>query len=89
MKKYLMIIIALSSTVFFTACGGGGTSDGGGSTQITVAACETPDVIANYTLLQSGDTIVKDEASTVINTFHDVDGNKRICVSSGSAHILR
>ena len=93
MKKYLLIITVLTLSVLLTACGGGGgTSDeaiggiSGGS--IVITPCETPHVVANYTLLKSGDTIVKEDDNTTIETFHNVDGNKVVC-KNGNAHILR
>ena len=45
--------------------------------------------IATYTPLQSGDTLVKDDDNTSVKIYHDVNGIKKVCLVSGSAHILR
>ena len=89
MKKYLLTITVLTLSVLLTACGGGGgTSDEASGGDIVIAPCETPDVVANYTPLLSGDTIISEDNNTTIETFHNIDGNKVIC-KNGNAHILR
>ena len=90
--KYLKYVLALFVVITFTACGGGGSggsAEFSGTTQeIDVVLCSSG-TIDTYTELLSGDTIVKLEDPTVINTYHDIDGNKLICVDTGSAKIVR
>ena len=90
MKKQIKYILITLTTLLFTACGGGeGSANFTGTTvDIDIVLCSST-TIANYTKLQSGDAIVKDDPNTIINTYHDIDGNKLICVSSGAAHITR
>ena len=92
MKKIIITLTLIFTSLWFNSCGGGGS--GGASVtqiQITVACVTSPtltDIDAYITLL-SGDTIVKDEDNTTISTFHDIDGVKKVCLVSGSAHIVR
>eukprot|EP00767_Chilomastix_cuspidata_P008293 gnl/Chilomastix_cuspidata/9460.p2 GENE.gnl/Chilomastix_cuspidata/9460~~gnl/Chilomastix_cuspidata/9460.p2 ORF type:complete len:103 (+),score=5.65 gnl/Chilomastix_cuspidata/9460:29-337(+) len=95
--KYLSICIIVLS---FASDGGGGgsssSSDGGtdtpddntDSTKTEIVSCLDSSNIEEYTSLQSDDEIVKDSEETVISIYHDSDGNKKICVESGSAYIL-
>jgi hypothetical protein len=92
------------TTTFFialglSACGGGGGSasfeNTNTATQIDISIpCVTnPSTtdINNYITLLSGDTISKSGDVTII-TYHDSDGDKKVCVdgsSTGSAYILR
>jgi hypothetical protein len=100
MKKRILIntLIATSITIGLTACGGGG---GGGSDasfadaetlipiDVNCTANPTQLDIDSYITLNSGDVIVKDEENTTISTYHDIDGNKKVCRVTGSAHIIR
>ena len=87
-KRYVFISIT-ASILFFTACGGGG---GGSTTEIvldnssntiTVTSCE------NYIIINDGDSLVKDTTDTVVKIIHDSNNVKKVCVVSGSAHIVR
>lgn len=98
LKYSLPLIIALG----FSACGGGGGGgsdasfeSGNGTIQIDIdIQCVTnPNVndIDTYITLESGDTISKSGDVTIV-TYHDVDGNKKVCKdqnSTGTAYILR
>lgn len=95
-KYSLPLIIALG----FSACGGGGGSDasfesGNGTVQIDIdVQCVTNPAlndIDTYIELKSEDTISKNGDVTIV-TYHDIDGNKKVCKdqnSTGSAYILR
>ncbi|QOY52288.1 hypothetical protein [Candidatus Sulfurimonas baltica] len=95
MKNITAIITFVLLTIGFNACSGGGgdASFENGQTIIPVSiACITaPDEndIATYETLLSGDAIVKDDVNTTVSIYHDVDGNKKICLVSGVAHIVR
>lgn len=97
MKKIYSLILLIAVSLSFTACGGGG----GGSSfkqttvNITVAclttspATPTSAQIATYQELFSGDSIVKDNPSTVVQIYTPVGQNSRVCLESGAAHIVR
>lgn len=88
--KYLVYLLSAIVALTFTACGGGSSADfEGTSTSISVVDCNSSTDITDYTELLSGDVIVKDESPTEISTYHDIDGNKRVCVDIGAAHIVR
>ena len=56
---------------------------------IDVNCSTSPAVIDDYITLESGDIITKEEASTSITTYHDIDGVKKVCLNSGTATIVR
>lgn len=85
MKKiYITTTILLA--MIFAGCGGGGgsggTAEGSGTSNITITPCAT------YIPVYTGDTIVKDSDGTSVEV-RDTDGQREICVLSGSAHIVR
>ena len=45
--------------------------------------------IDTYQTIQTGDEIIKDDTNTTVNIVVDSLGNQKICLQSGSAHILR
>jgi hypothetical protein len=101
-NRYLTSITILVITLFFSACGGGsGDTFEDSSTKIIIIDCnnsnseigtndcgdeDTPDY---YTCLESGDTLIKEDENTIVEIVHDIDDNKKVCVQSGSAYILR
>lgn len=88
--KYLTYFLVTLGALTFTACGSGDADFSGtsGST-VSIVDCNSSTVVTDYTPLQSADVVVQDDNNTIVNTYHDIDGNKRICVDSGSAHIVR
>jgi hypothetical protein len=52
----------------------------------TVAPNQT--TINTYIPVYSGDVIVKDDDNTSI-IYHDINGTKKVCLVSGSAHIIK
>lgn len=96
MKKLISIILPIAIAISFTACGGGGGgdasfSDSDKTVAITIACVASPSSndFANYVTLNSGDTIVNDAPNTNVSTYHTVGGEKKVCLNSGAAHILR
>ncbi len=98
MKKILSIILPIIIAISFTACGGGGGGDSSfkqTTVNITVActtvspASPSAADIATYQELFSGDSIVKDETPTKVQIYTPVGANSRVCLESGSAHIVR
>ncbi len=100
MKKIYLIISTSFIILFLTACGGGG---GGGSssksgntsgnntsgniTKVTIVTCSDSNPI--FTTIESGDLLVKEVTPTSVNIVHDTDDNKKVCVITGSAYLLR
>lgn len=83
MKK-IYITLAIISAMTLVGCGGGGgTSEGSNSTTIIpITTCDT------YTTVVTGDSIVRDSSNTTVKII-DADGSRKICVATGSAHIVR
>lgn len=86
MKNIYLILSSIGLALLLSACGGGGggstVDSGDSSTQISVNNCPV------YTDLLVGDTLVKEDDNTTV-TIRDTDGNKDVCVNTGSAHIVR
>lgn len=98
MNKILSIILPIIVAIGFTACGGGGGGDSSfkQSTIDIIVACTTVSPanptsadIATYQEVFSGDSIVKDVDSTKVQIHTPVGANSRVCLESGSAHIVR
>jgi len=86
---------AIFASMLFTACGGGGDSASFENSEtiipISIACVTDPDAmdISNYITLNSGDVIIKDNDGAEVSIYHDVDGLKKVCLVTPSAHILR
>lgn len=94
MKKLISIILPIIVAIGFTACGGGGGGDSSFKQEtiaITISCVATPSSndFASYITLNSGDEIVNDSADANVTTYHNVGGEKKVCLNSGSAHIVR
>lgn len=84
MKKIYLTLTTISLALFLSGCGeGDDASFSNSETLITISPCET------YTDILTGDTIVQDSSGTSIKTVFNTDGSKKVCVLSGSAHIVR
>lgn len=88
---YLILNVTLLS-LFFISCGGGGGSNNDasfdtGDSKINVLICNESAPV--YTDIKKGDLLVKQTDSTVVQIIHDSNDNKKICVVSGAAHLLR
>lgn len=93
LNKIISTTILAVLPLGFIACGGGGggsdASFKNSETLIPIDVnCTNPATIATYIPLQSGDVIVEDSNATV-KTYHDINGTKKICLVSGTAHIVR
>jgi hypothetical protein len=95
MKKDILILTLVTATIFLmSACsGGGGGGDASfsqGSTNIAVVDCNsTVNIPDGYTTMIAGDALVQDITPTVITTYHDTNGTKKVCTVSGKAHLVR
>ena len=95
-KRISLLVVALA--FMFNACGGGSDSTQApivNATQTTIdisrycVANPTAQAIGTYLEIEAGDTIVKDENVTVVETYSDTSGKLRVCLVSGSAHLVR
>ena len=94
MKKISLIILIFVVSISFNACGGGGGDSSSSSTQTIIdinvkCAGDTQAAIDTYVDLYSGDTIVKDEAGTIIQTYNTASNPSKVCLVNGKAHIVR
>lgn len=89
-KRTYVIITFVAASIGFIACGEGDSHFKNDTQTIPITiACTTPAVIDTYITLQSNDVIVKDSSDTSIIIYHDQDNIKKVCLESGSAHIVR
>lgn len=95
MKKIGLKAVLASVMILFSACSDNGGAHFGDAEQlISVVGCVTTTPvtatdIAGYTTMISGDTLIEDVNNTVVTTYHDVNGTKKVCVVSGKAYLSR
>ena len=86
----------LTTALFFSACSDSHFKDA--ETIIDIDKLCVTDanstVIADYITMLSGDVLVKSEDAnksidTVVSTYHDTNGTKKVCIVSGSAYLIR
>jgi len=89
MKTTTQLTLLILALITFNSCGGGGSCPT--TTQVLAidAQCNAINDLSQYTPLQSGDIITKEEDNTLISIFHDQDNNKVVCIESGKASIIR
>ena len=97
-KNLLIMTLITLVTISFNACGGGGGDDAGFSNATTEnrinidVTCITPVTtvaINSYVTMLSGDVLVQATNNTTVETYHDTNGTKKICLVSGSAYLVR
>jgi hypothetical protein len=88
MKKLTTLTLITLSAISFNSCGGGTCAD---TTQLLAidARCNANNDMSNYTPLQTGDIITRDEDNTTINILHNQENEKFACVESGKASVIR
>ncbi|WP_415249815.1 hypothetical protein [Sulfurimonas sp.] len=84
MKNVYLIVMVSVVGLLLSACSGGEGSFDTGEEKITITHCSE-----TYITTQLNDLLIKDESDTTIEVLHDVNGTKRVCVLTGSAHIIR
>lgn len=93
MKKIYSIILLIAVSLNFTACGGGGGDASFKNAVIDIniscVLAPTSNDFNSYLTLYSGDEIVNDEPNTLVTTYHNINGEKKVCLNSGKAHIVR
>jgi hypothetical protein len=87
MKKLTTITLLTLTAITFNSCGGESCA----TAQVLAidAVCNANNDITDYTPLQTGDIITKDEDNTTINILHNQENQKFACMESGSASIMR
>ena len=97
-KSILIITGTFLALLIFTSCSKDHNNNVDVNTstsqeQIAVNVnCITPitqDAIDTYITMLSGDILVEDANDTVVQTYLDTDGTKKICRVSGNAHLIR
>ena len=93
-KNVLATTLTTLAMIGLSACGGGGGGDNAdfsnAEQKIPIDVnCTTPTTINTYIPLYSGDVLVQAEANTTIETYHNIDGTKKVCLVSGNAYIIR
>lgn len=87
-------ILSIFVIAGFTACGSGDSASFENSETlipIDINCTTSPNTtdISNYITLNSGDVIVKDNDGAEISIYHDINGTKKVCLETPSAHIVR
>lgn len=91
-KTYYILTIAF--LLMLNSCGGNNShfeSDNGSvalPTNVSIAQCNTDD-LSQYTPLQSGDIVSKEQNDTIVTIVHNQDNQKFVCITQGSATITR
>jgi len=81
-----LILLIITTLLLLGGCGGGGSSSFENTTSgTTVASCTLP--LSSWTTISSG-SVVSTTASSQIKFDHDSNGDKKVCVVSGSATVL-
>lgn len=94
LKKLQISLGIITLSVLFIGCGGGGDSSFSNSEtiiDISIACVVSPTTanINSYVTLNSGDVIVKDTSNAAVSIYHDINGTKKVCLDTPSAHIIR
>lgn len=92
MKK-IVSIMSIVVAIVINGCGGGGSSPTliditTSCTTVSPAVPSSVD-IATYHELLSGDIIVNDTVGAIVQIYTPVGVNSRVCLESGTAHIVR
>lgn len=89
MKKIPTTIAIIFIAMGFSACSESGDAAFRNAQTIIPISISCTEAISTYQELLSGDAIVKDDENTTLSIYHDTDGNKKVCLVSGTAHIVR
>ena len=95
MKTTYKNLIAVSAIVVFTL-GFSACSDNGhfndAQSKLAIIDCNDSAVVItpdDYTTMLSGDVLIQEATNTVVTTYHDVNGTKKVCTDSGIAYLIR
>jgi len=97
-KLTVALVAIITIAISFDACSDSDTksTDDSNKTVVTTIEIDVPCTvdtttsdIESYITLESGDTIIKDEDNTTVSIFYDAEGNEKVCLVEGKAHLLR
>ena len=91
-KNLIAIFVIITISIGFSACSDDGNfSDTDSNDTVSITDCnETGLTIPDdYTTMLSADTLVQDATNTVVTTYHNISGTKKVCIESGTAYIIR
>lgn len=89
--KNLMAIVAIGTiTLGFNACSDDGQFKNA-QNKILITECNQTGITIpdDYISMLSGDTLVQEANNTVVTTYHDINGTKKVCADSGIAYLIR
>ena len=80
----------ITTAMSFNACSDDGRFKDAQS-KILVTECNAVGVTIpdDYSTMLSGDVLAQEANDTIVETYHDVDGLKKICTLSGLAYLIR
>lgn len=81
-------ILTLLASIILAGCGGGGSDATFENVTSTIPVTMCNDATTPWTPLSSGD-VVSTSNNTQLKFDHDSNGNKQVCVVSGSATVIR
>ena len=100
MKKMYISIIIMLVVVFLDSCGGGSSTSEKGSIATIIVKCDNSNAATAtndcgdatvpdyFTCLKDGTTLIEDTVNSVVTLVH-TPTIKKVCVLSGSAHIVQ
>ncbi|MEA3354288.1 MAG: hypothetical protein U9Q33_10785 [Campylobacterota bacterium] len=92
-NRLVKIMIIFTTALFFSACGGSGDDasfrDAGEKIEVIDCDANVSTIPDGYTSMYSGELLINETTDTVITTYHDIDGIKKVCTVSGSAYLIR
>lgn len=89
-SKYMVVLII---SIFISACGGENSNAYFKNSEKIddVIACNanTASIPDNYTTMYSKDILVNKTSNTIVITYHDSNGIKKVCTETGTAQLIR
>lgn len=97
LNNILFISASITLLLSMNACSGGGSDAQftNAEEKIVISDCNLSDnnisfiIPDDFTTMISEDAIIRNANATIITTYHDINGTKKICVDQGSAYLLR
>jgi len=83
---YKLTIVSILFAMTLIGCGGGSDAAFESDTATAIAECDLTDT--SWTPLYSGNVVSATE-DTQLKFDHDSDGNKQVCVVSGTATVIK
>jgi len=89
-KKLITTAVIGTIIIGFSACSDDGQFKNA-QDKIFITDCNQTGVVIpdGYISMLSGDTLVQEANNTVVTTYHDINGTKKVCADSGIAYLIR